>query len=245
MSYLLIENYDEALLSFEQIKELNNQLGPWENQLFYTGLGNTYQKLGKYKKAQKIYKEGFLLFPESSGIPQKKAICALLQNDTSSAYHFISQYKSALARRNFPELLITAYVGRVYERAGYIEKAEDIWRFTLEERLNEGHNIDTMSGGNHLFWYYEVLGNLLIDNNINIEEGMECIQKALDLSKESETHTDHPKILSGLGYGYFKQGKFVEALQALKQAEEKLSLYDHSLHQRIQEVEQAIADQKI
>jgi tetratricopeptide (TPR) repeat protein len=244
MSYLSIENYDEALLSFEQIKELNNQLGPWKNLLYYTGLGNTYQKLGKYNKAQKIYKEGFLLFPESDEIPKEQAICALLQNDTSSANHFISHYKSALAMRNFPEPLITAYVGRVYERAGQFEEAEDIWRFTLEMRLNDGPNIDTINPGNHLFWYYEVLGNLLIDNNINNEEGMEYIQKALDLSKESEGGaSDHPKILSGLGYGYYKQGKYEEALQALKQAEAKLSMYDHTLHQFIQEVEQALTDQ--
>ena len=244
MSYLLIENYDEALLAFERIHELDNQLGPWKYQHYYTNLGVSYRKLEKYNKAQKIYKEGFLLFPESNEIPKEQAICALLQNDTSSANHFISQYQSALRKLiHYPEPLITALVGRVYSDAGQIEKAEKLWRLAFEMRLNQGHNIDTINPGNHLFWYYEVLGNLLIDNNINIEEGMEYIQKALDLSKESEANSDHPKILSGLGYGYYKQGKYEEALQALKQAEGKLSMYDHSLHQLIQEVEQAIADQ--
>ena len=243
MSYRLIENYDDALSSFEQINELNNQLGPWKNQLYYTSLGDTYRKLEKYSKAQKIYKEGSLLLSESHEMPQNQAICALLQNDTSSANHYISQLKSALAIRNFPEPLITAQVGRVYERAGQIDKAEDLWERALEMRLNHGPETDNGFSGNQLFWYYEVLGNLYIDNNIDVEEGMEYIQKALDLSKESEANSDHPKILSGLGNGLYKQGKYEESLQALKLAEEGTTLYDHRLHQLIQEVEQALADQ--
>ena len=244
MSYGLIENYDEALLTFEHIEELDNQLGPWKYQNYYTSLGNTYRKLGKYNKAQKIYKEGSLLFPESHGILQGQAICALLQNDTSSANHYISQLRSAMTMGgNFPESLITALVGRVYERVGQIEKAEEIWRHAFEMRLNQGPEKGNGFPGNELFWYYEVLGNLYIDNNMDIGQGIEYLQEALDLSKESEGSSDHPKMLSGLGSGYYKQGKYVEALQALKQAEDNLSMYDHSLHQLIQEVEQALADQ--
>ena len=242
ISYSLIENYDEALLSFEQIEELNNQLGPWENQRYYTSLGNTYRKLEKYGKAQKIYKEGSLLLPESHDISQNQAICALLQNDTSSANQIISQLKSALTMSNFPETLIIAQVGRVYESAGQIAKAEEIWRLAFEMRLNQGPEIDNEFPGNELFWYYEVLGNLFIENDINIEEGIAYLQKALDLSKESNISANHPKILSGLGSGYFKQGKYEESLQALKQAEEKTTLYDHRLHQLILEVEQALAN---
>ncbi len=242
MSYRLIENYDEALLSFEKIKELNNQFGPWKYQSYYTSLGNTYRKLGKYNKAQKIYREGFVLFPQSNEILQNQAICALLQNDTSSANQYISQLRSALTMVNFPEPLIIAQVGRVYKRAGQIGKAEDLWNLAFEMRSNQDSDLGNRFPGNELFWYYEVLGNLFIDNNIDIEEGMIYIQKALELSMESETSSNHPKILSGLGFGYYKQGKYVEALQALKQAEENLSMYDHSLHQLIQEVEKALAN---
>jgi tetratricopeptide (TPR) repeat protein len=151
--------------------------------------------------------------------------------------------KSAMTMANFPETLIIAQVGRVYERAGQIEKAEDLWRLVLEMRLNQGPEIYNGFSGNELFWYYEVLGNLLIDNNIDIEVGIAYLQKALDLSKDSNISADHPKMLSGLGRGYHKQGKYDEALQALKQAEDNMSLYDHPLHQLIQEVEQDLANQ--
>ncbi len=242
MGHRLVENYDEALLSFEQINKLNKQLGPWKNQYYYILLGDTYRELKRYSKAQKIYREGALLFPESTGIPQNQAICALLQNDTSSANYYISQLKSATTLANFPETLILAQVGRVYERAGQIEKAEEIWSLAFEKRLNQGPEMVNKFPGNQLFWYYEVLGNLYVDNNIDIEEGVAYLQRALELSKESGYASYHPKILTGLGSGYYKQGNYVEALQALKLAEENLSLYDHSLHQLIQEVEQAQAN---
>jgi tetratricopeptide (TPR) repeat protein len=243
MSYRLIENYDEALLSFEKIQELDNQLGPWRNQLYYTNLGTTYQKLENYTKAQKIYREGFLLFPESEILARQQAVCALLQNDTSSANHYITLYRTALTKRIiFPEHLITAYIGRIYESAGRIEKAEEFLRLALEMRLNHRPELDTINPGNNLFWYYEALGTLLIDNDINVEEGIEKNQIAMDLSKEVYTDS-HPLILYGQGSGYYKQGKYEESLQALRMAEEETSLYDHRLHQLILEVEQALADQ--
>jgi tetratricopeptide (TPR) repeat protein len=243
-NYNQIENYEDALLSFEQILKLNKQLGSWKNLYFYGNFGITCRNLEKYNTAQKIYKEGLQLFPEAPGITLNLAIFALLQNDTTSANHYIDQYKSYLIEtERFPEPIITSYVGYIYEEAGQFKKAEDLYRQALEVRINQGNNIDTIFSGNHLFWHYEVLGNMLIDNNINVEEGMEYIQKALDLSKESEESLDHTYILSQLGWGYYKQGKYEEALQALKQAEEGSTLYNHTLHKRIQEVEQALASQ--
>ncbi len=243
IAFIQVENYDDALLSFEQILELNKQLGPWKNLYFYTNLGHIYQKLEKYNKSQKIYIEGLQLFHESADIHYSQALCALFQNDTSSANHYINQYKSVRTKEGInPEPFITASIGNIYNQAGQIKKAEDLYRLALRLRLNQGDNIDITNSGNHLFWYYDLLGRLLIDNNINVEEGMKYIQKALDLSRESEG-PDHPNMLSGLGNGYYKQGKYVEALQALKQAEENMSIYDHPLHQLIQEVEQALARQ--
>ena len=242
--YDQIENYEDALLSYEQILKLNNQLGSWKNQWYYTFLGRVYRKLGKYKKAQNLYKEGFQLFPDSWYIPMGQAKCALLQNDTSSANHYINQFKSAYIKAEGPyEAIKIAFVGAIYSDVGQFKKAEELYRLSREVRINQGYNIDTTFGGNHLFWAYDILGRFLIDNNINVEEGMEYIHIALDLSKESEVFSDHHQMLHGLGWGYYKQGKYEEALQALKQAEERMPDYNHTLHQRIKEVEQAIVKQ--
>ena len=171
-------------------------------------------------------------------------LCELLLNDTAIANHYINQYKSALIKEgSSPEPFIIASVGNIYKNGGEFKKAEDLYRLALKVRLNQGDNIDITNAGNHLFWYYDLLGRLLIDNNINVEEGMKYILTSLDLSKESKDSSDHPQMLSGLGYGYYKQGKYKEALQALKQAEEGMTLYNNTLHKRIKEVEQALARQ--
>ena len=66
--------------------------------------------------------------------------------------------------------MIIAFVGNIYKNGGEFKKAEDLYRLALEVRLNQGDNIDTINAGNHLFWYYDLLGRLIIDNSINVEE---------------------------------------------------------------------------
>jgi len=243
-TYNQTENYKEALLSFEQILRLNKQFGSWRYQLFYRDLGTTYLKINKYKKAQKILREGYLLLPESSLICKSLAVCSLLLNDTISAIQYINQFKTfQRERRIFPESYLIASEGKIYFEAGDIERTEKLFRRALEMRLVEGPDIDSRNPGNHLFWYYHLLGDLLIENKIHFDEGMEYLQKSMVLAKEVSPEY-HPFLLQSLGSGYYKQGKNLEALQALKQAEAKTSMYDHRLHQLIQEVEQVLANQK-
>lgn len=242
-TYNQIENYDEALRTFKQIQRLNKQFGSWRYQLFYRDLGTTYLKLNKYKKAQKILREGYLLLPESSLICRSLAVCSLLLNDTISANHYINQSKTfQRERRIFPESHIIASEGKIYFEVGDIERTEKLFRRALEMRLAEGPDIDSINPGNHLFWYYHLLGDLLIENTDHFDEGMEYLQKTMALAKEVSSDY-HSFLLHSLGSGYYKQGKNSEALQALKQAEAKTSMYDHRLHQLIQEVEQALAGQ--
>lgn len=240
-----IEKYEEALLAFQQIPKLNKQFGPWRNQLFYKDLGTTYLQLEKYKKAQKLFKEGALLLPDIIEISRSQAVCALLQNDSNAAHQYIDQFKSSYrSHRNnyYPESWITANVGRIYLDAEKIDKAEELFRKALEMRLDEGPAKDTLNPGNHLFWYYHLLGNLLIENEIQFDEGMNYLEKTMVLAKEVYPNY-HPFLLHSLGEGYYKQGKYEEALQALKQADENMSMYDHTRYQLIQEVEQALASQ--
>lgn len=242
-TYSQIGNYDDALLSYEQILKLNKQFGPWKSQFFYNSLGNTYLHLKKYNKAEKILKEGISFMPEAGNISRNQAVCALLQNDSSAAIQYIEQYKSFLRRAGdfYPESWILSQEGKVYAEAGQIKRAEKLFRRALEMRLAQGPAIDTVNPGNNLYWYYHILGDLLINDNDSVQEGMDYLQKAMALSKEAYGD-HHPYVLHSLGYGLYKQGKYAEALQALRQAEENMSMYDHSLRQHIQEAEQALAD---
>ena len=243
-SYNLINKYDEALLSFEEIQNLNDQLGPWTNQYFYINFGNTYQNLKKYNKAQNTYKKGALLFPESDAILREQARCALLQNDTAAANQYLDQFRSALInQRIFPESLIRAHYARIYQGAGKIKQAEELYRLALELRLNQGPEIDTINPGNNLYWYYATLGSLLVENDINIEEGMKYNQLAMDLSKEAYPDY-HVYVLMPMGIGNYKLGQFQEALKYFKMAEERTTLYYQRLHELILDTQKALASQK-
>jgi tetratricopeptide (TPR) repeat protein len=243
-TYIQIENYDDALLSFEQILKLNKQFGPWKSQFFINDLGNTYLHLKKYNKAQKILKEGISLMPEAGNISRTQAVCALLKNDSSAANQYINQFKTSFRKFGdyYPESWILAQEGKVYAEAGQIGKAEKLFRRALEMRLGQGPERDTINPGNDLYWYYHILGDILINDHKSVGEGMDYLQKSLALSIEAYGD-HHPFVLHSLGSGLYKQGKYVAALQALKQAEENMSMYDHSLRQHIQEVEQALVDQ--
>ena len=81
------------------------------------------------------------------------------------------------------------------------------------------------------------LADLLINNDVNVDEGMKLIQKGLELE---------PNFWGFLwikGWSYYKQGRLDEAIQLLKRAEEKSVEFNYELHQQIQEVEQALASQ--
>jgi tetratricopeptide (TPR) repeat protein len=242
-TYNQIENYEDALLSFEEILKLNKQFGEWKNQQFYNRLGNTYIHLKKYNKAQKILEEGLSLFPEAVGLLRLHAVCDLLKNDTNSANQYLDQLRSTYGKVvMFPESWIISLFGKIYFEVGQPEKAEKLFRQALEMRLKQGAAIDTINPGNNLYWYYDNLGSLLISSKEDVEEGMDYIQKAMELSKEAY-HDYHPYVLYNLGSGLYKQGKYEEALQALKQADDNMSMYDHPLHQLMEKVEEALANQ--
>ncbi|MDX2443526.1 MAG: hypothetical protein QNK30_06965 [Bacteroidales bacterium] len=241
--YSLVENYENAFLAFEQVQDLTNQLGPWKNHNYYRDFGGIYRKHEKYNKAQRIYKEGISLTPEATDILRGQAACALLQNDTIAANQYINQIRSILISQGiYPEPLIIANVGRVYSDAGRIKRAEDLYRLALKMRLNQGPDIDSINPGNNLYWYYSMLGSVLIENDINIEEGMEYTQMALDLSKKAYSDY-HPFVLFPAGLGNFKIGKYQEALSYFKMTEERATLYNHRLHELIMETEKELASQ--
>jgi tetratricopeptide (TPR) repeat protein len=244
-TYKQIEQHEEALLAFQQILKLNKKFGPWRNQLFYEDLGVTYLQLKKYRKAQKLLKEGAILLPNVTEISRIQAVCALMQNDSKSAHQYIDQFKSSYrnVRNNYyKEAWLTANEGKIYFDAGQIDRAEELLRQALDMRLAEGPAKDTLNPGNHLFWYYHLLGDLLIEDKALFEEGMDYLQKTMLLVKEVYPKY-HPFLLHSLGESYYKQGNYTEALQALKEADENMSMYDHNRYQLIGEVEQALASQ--
>ena len=83
------------------------------------------------------------------------------------------------------------------------------------------------------------LASFLIDKDRNINEGLELIDKALELSPDNYNFTDIK------GWGLYKQGKYEEALKLLEKSWDlKPYYFDCGINIHIEEVKKAIANQK-
>jgi tetratricopeptide (TPR) repeat protein len=79
----------------------------------------------------------------------------------------------------------------------------------------------------------------MIDNNRNITEASELINKALDLSPDNFVY------LGTKGWGLFKQGKYEEALKLLEKSWDLSPSLDWIyIYRHLQEVKKAIASKE-
>ena len=87
---------------------------------------------------------------------------------------------------------------------------------------------------NHMY----LLAQFLINNETNINEGMELVKKNLERNPTAEY------ALRLKGWGLYKQGKYEEALQLLGQVWEKWNGFDITLYEYLTAAKKAVAEQK-
>jgi len=106
------------------------------------------------------------------------------------------------------------------------DKAEEYFREVLNMRPQDP---DAMNN----------LAYFLIDADRNINEGLELVNKALQLKPDDYIYLDTK------GWGLYKQGKYEDAKIILdKSWEVNTSAFDDVLYSHIEEVKKAIAVQK-
>ncbi|MEN8122870.1 MAG: hypothetical protein ABFS35_21200, partial [Bacteroidota bacterium] len=200
----------------------SNYRNPWN----YFFLGESYHKINEHKRENEVHELALSIFPDHPTIIAGQAICALSQGDTDKADKLMTKYKSIRKNKyQWPESRIMATVGYIYSQANLIDKAEINYRQGLKlEPLNPSRMYN-------LAWF-------LIDNDINVNEGLELVQKAL------EQESDDWYYLDTKGWGLYKQGKYEEALKILNDSWELRPYYDHEGFQHIQEVEKALKNNK-
>ena len=195
--------------------------GYWKYELFYSNYGYALHKVGKHEEENEIYKIGLSFFPNSHDILYNQAVCSLSLNRISEADEYIAKYRLIAKELGYPEY-IERNLGLIFQDANIKDKAE--------EHFRKAFKLDPLST-DRIYW----LARFLINNDINVDEGMELIRKGLEIQP------DNTGLLGIKGWGYYKQGKYEEAILLLKKAQESGG-FDPELYQHIQEVEQALAN---
>jgi tetratricopeptide (TPR) repeat protein len=223
--YYQLHQYENGIITFEKYIEIEEEFGSIRYIWPYLDLGELYHLTGNHKREQEIYEMALSFNPGEINTIRRLAICALSQGDDAKADDYLKIYKSFQKEINlYSDSRILKELGAIYEEAKIFETAEEYYRKAFDL---ESQNPDRM---NSLAWF-------LINNDININEGLKLIDHALEIEPENSYFLDTK------GWGLFKQGSDEQALVLIKKAWDQLPTYDHEQFSHIQEVEQAIANQ--
>jgi tetratricopeptide (TPR) repeat protein len=118
--------------------------------------------------------------------------------------------------------MISSGIGVIYSESGQFEKAEAYYRDAIKQDPDNP------------YWTHE-FSWFLIDNEIDIEEGLELAEGILEKLPEYWPSID------AKGWALYKLGRSEEALKLLKDSWDLKFAYSHNGYLHIQEVEKALA----
>jgi tetratricopeptide (TPR) repeat protein/TolB-like protein len=223
-NYNGLYQYDRAIPEFEKALEIYDNWGikpPWVEN--YTNLGLAYHKTGQYRKEKNLYKKAEQNFPDDPFLIYRQAIISLTEGDSVAANRYIQKYISLRKDRLESEAAIATNLAFIYSETDNLDKAEDYFREALT--LEPGISLRI----NNLAFF-------LIDKDRNINEGMDLIEKAIELSPDNYLYLDTK------GWGLYKQGKYTEALEILEKSWELKPVYNHKIFLHLDEARKAVRD---
>ena len=232
-SYLRLHEYDKAITEYEKALDIYKRWDSKPGSFYYVYLGRAFHKTGQIRKERKLYRKAEKDFPVGDPIIKEEllrshAVLELSEGKTKAANEYIEKYISSLEERYESEADIATGLAMTYWSAEIFDKAEEYYREAL--KLAPGSHRMM----NQLAWF-------LIDTERDIAEGMELIEKALELSP------DHYSYFDTKGAGLYKQGKYQEALQLFQKnwvLRMENAVYNHDEFLRLEAAKKAVANQK-
>jgi len=221
--------YEKAIQEFEMQLEIYKK---WNSKprfvACYTHLGFAYHQLGLFKKERMLYKKAERDFPNDPQLIRRQAILSLTEGKTKSANVYIEKVKSIQRDEMTSEADIALNLASIYAEAEILHKAEEYYRQSLS--LDSDNSV-----GINAFAY------LLINKDRNINEGMELIETGLKLSPDNFNYL-HTK-----GWGLYKQGKYLEALEILQKSwdiRREQAIYNHEAYLHLEAARKAVEGMK-
>ena len=221
--------YENAISQFEKALEIYNKWksAPWWVRN-YTELGKAYHNTGQFRKEKTLYRKAEEFYPEDRDLVYRKAVLSLRTEDKTVADVIIGRYEFLCRNYSLSENEILTGIAEIYLEASILDKAEEYFRKAL---LVEPENPVMMNN----------LAYFLIDKSRNINEGLELIDRAQQLSPEAYDYL-HTK-----GLGLYKQGYYKEAFDILQKSWDfrmKNAIYDHNAFLHLEAAKKAVANQK-
>ena len=225
LNYLELRQYNKAISEFEKALDIYDKWGIKPLWIFnYTALGDAYHKTGQYRKEKRLYRKAEKDFPGDPTLLSMQATLALSTGATKEADEYIDRYISALEERSYSGAAIASNLGSIYWDAGMLRKAEEKYREAL---TLEPDNATRMNN----------LAYILIDNEIDIEEGLELADKAISIDPDNYLFFDTK------GLGLYKQGWYKEARAYLEKSWELKPVYDHGVFLHLEAAREAVDNQ--
>jgi tetratricopeptide (TPR) repeat protein len=226
--YYKLYQFDKAIPEFEKCLEIYDKWGvkPWWAP-YYSALGYCYYKTGHYKEEKKLYKKAELDFPDDPVIIYRQTVLALTEGDTKAANEYIDKYISIRKDKSASEAAIADGLANIYSQTDIPEKAEQYYRKALSLEPENSYRLNKLA-------YF------LIDNDRNVTEGMDLIDKALKLTPDNSDYL-HTK-----GWGLYRQQKPEEALKILQKSWDlrPTSIFSMQIYYHLDSAKKAVANQK-
>ena len=225
------KQYDKAVAELEKAMALFKKWGRIPDYA-YVNLSNAYEKAGRWDKLEKLFKTAEKKFPDNFYLLWNHAVYLIHEGDTAAAGKYIEKFVSILREGSENEASIADAMAGFYSEAGSLDKAEKYLRQALALEPERTLRMRVLA------WF-------LIENDRNVKEGLELIDKALEIVErrlDNEAYRSaYCMYLDIKGWGLYKQGNYKEALEVLRKAWDVRPVFNYLLYHHLNEAKKALA----
>ena len=167
-------------------------------------------------------------FPDNLYLTYQQCLLAAVEGDSVNWKKYLEKGLSLARNNSWKESDISAQLAIGSWAVGNMDKAEQYYREALSLEPEKPSRVNDLA-------YF------LIDNRRNFTEGIELVNKALELSPANYD------LLHTKGWGLYKQGKYKEALDILQKSwdlRRQNAVYNHEAFLNLEAVKKAVADKK-
>jgi tetratricopeptide (TPR) repeat protein len=228
-AYSMFFQFAKAIPEYEKALEIYDKSGIKPAWVFnYTQLGEAYNRTGQYKKEKKLYKKAEKDFPDDLNLNYQKGLLAIVEGDTVNANTYLAKAERLAKENSWTDVNIASQMAIGLSDIGKKDKAEEYYRKALSLEPDKPGRMND-------------LAFLLIDSERNLTEGINLVDKALELKP------DNYLFLHTKGWGLYKQGKYWEALNMLQKSwdlRREKAVYDHQAYLHLEAAKKAVAGLK-